>query len=124
MQATLDKFKKDLLENITGIIAVSITEVETGISYLTHSTDPDFDVEIAAPFNLDVLKAKMKAAKALGVTENINDILISFDSQIHIIDVAEDASYFIYLAVDAKVNNLGMTRSLLKKYKKDIKGVF
>ena len=124
MQVTLDKFKTDILENVTGIIAISITEVETGISYLTHSTDPNFDVEIAAPFNLEVLKSKIKATKALGIKENINDILISFDSQIHIIDLAEDASYFIYLAVDAKQNNLGMTRSVLKKYKKDIKGIF
>lgn len=36
------------------------------------------------------------------------------------IDISENREYFIYLAVDSTKANLGMTRALLKKYKKNI----
>lgn len=116
----LDKFKEDLKANVPGFIAVSVTEIDTGVSLVSHSESADFDPEIASTFNLEVAKAKMAAIEALGLTSKIQDILITLDSQIHIIDMAENGEYFIYLAVDSKKANLGMTRALLKKYKKDI----
>jgi hypothetical protein len=36
------------------------------------------------------------------------------------LDVSDDGRYFIYLAVDAKKANLGLTRATLSKFKKDI----
>ena len=72
------------------------------------------------PLIQEVVKAKQGAIKALGLDAKIQDILITLTDQIHIIDVAENGEYFIYLAVDSSKANLGMTRALLKKYKKDI----
>lgn len=46
--------------------------------------------------------------------------MITLSSQIHIIDVSENGEYFIYLAVDSTRANLGMTKSILNKYKKEI----
>ena len=43
-------------------------------------------------------------------------------NQIHIIDVSDNNEYFIYLAVDSTKANLGMTKALLNKYKKEISG--
>ncbi|GAQ50032.1 hypothetical protein FPK15_contig00088-0005 [Flavobacterium psychrophilum] len=48
--------------------------------------------------------------------------MINLSSQIHIIDVSENNEYFIYLAVDSTRANLGMTKALLNKYKKEISG--
>jgi hypothetical protein len=48
--------------------------------------------------------------------------MITLSSQIHIIDVSENSEYFIYLAVDSKKANLGMTKALLNKYKKELAG--
>lgn len=116
----LDQFKEDIQKNIPGFIAVSVTEIASGVCYVSLSDSPDFDPEVASAFNLEVAKAKMKAIEALGLTAKIQDILITLDNQIHIIDIAENGEYFIYLAVDSDKANLGMTRALLKKYKKDI----
>ena len=116
----LDQFKSDIKDNVPGFIALSVTEIETGVSLVSHSETPDFDPDIASAFNLEVAKAKMSAIKALGLNAKIQDILITLTNQIHIIDVSEKGDYFIYLAVDSDKANLGMTRALLKKYKKDI----
>jgi hypothetical protein len=120
MSDFLQNFQNDLKENINGFIAVSVTEVETGMSYCSLTVKPDFDPELASAYNLEVVKAKLNAIKALGLNQKINDILITLTDQIHIIDVSEDGRYFIYLAVDSTKANLGLTRATLSKYKKDI----
>ncbi|MCC9062107.1 MULTISPECIES: hypothetical protein [Flavobacterium] len=120
MSDFLQNFQNDLKENINGFIAVSVTEVETGMSYSSLSLNPNFDPELASAYNLEVVKAKLSAIKALGLDQKINDILITLTDQIHIIDVSEDGKYFIYLAVDSTKANLGLTRATLSKFKKDI----
>lgn len=120
MSDFLQNFQNDLKENISGFIAVSVTEIETGMSYSSLSVDSSFDPELASAYNLEVVKAKINAIKALGLNQKINDILITLTDQLHIIDVSEDGKYFIYLAVDAKKANLGLTRAVLSKFKKDI----
>lgn len=120
MSDFLQNFQNDLKENINGFIAVSVTEVETGMSYCSLTVNPDFDPELASAYNLEVVKAKINAIKALGLNQKINDILISLSDQLHIIDLSEDGRYFIYLAVDSTKANLGLTRATLGKYKKDI----
>lgn len=120
MSDFLQDFQNSLKENINGFIAVSVTEIETGMSYSSLSIDSSFDPELASAYNLEVVKAKMNAIKALGLNEKINDILITLSNQLHILDVSEDGKYFIYLAVDSKNANLGLTRAVLSKYKKEI----
>lgn len=120
MSDFLNKFGEDLKNNVSGFIAVSVTEVKTGVSYYSLSVDPSFDPELASAYNLEVVKAKFSAIKALNLDQTIENIMINLSSQIHIIDISENNDYFIYLAVDANKANLGMTKALLNKYKKDI----
>lgn len=120
MSDFLKQFGEDLKTNVPGFVAVAIAEIKSGISYYTLSADPNFDPELASAFNLEVVKAKLNAINALGLNDSIEDIMINLKSQIHIIDVSENNEYFIYLAVDATHANLGMTKALLNKYKKDI----
>ena len=77
MSDFLNKFGEDLKNNVSGFIAVSVTEVKTGVSYYSLSVDPSFDPELASAYNLEVVKAKMTAIKALGLKENIEDIMLS-----------------------------------------------
>ena len=120
MSDFLTTFMDDLKTNVSGFIAVSVTEIKTGMSYCSLSVDPTFDPELASAYNLEVIKAKFAAIKALGLSQKIDDVLITLTSQIHIIDVSENGEYFVYLAVDSSRANLGMSRALLKKYSKDI----
>lgn len=120
MSNFLTQFTEDIKNNLPGYIAVTVTEVATGVCYVSHSNKSDFDPEIASAYNLEVVKAKYKAIKALDLKVNIEDILITLDNQIHIVDISENGDYFVYLAVDSAKGNLGMSRALLKKYKKGI----
>ncbi|AOC97208.1 MULTISPECIES: hypothetical protein [Flavobacterium] len=121
MSDFLTQFGEDLKKNVPGFIAVSVAEIASGMSYYSQSVVADFDPELASAYNLEVVKAKMNAIKALGLKDQVIDnIMITLSSQIHIIDVSDNQEYFIYLAVDSTKANLGMTKSILNKYKKEI----
>ena len=120
MSDFLTTFMDDLKTNVSGFIAVSVTEIKTGMSYCSLSMDPSFDPELASAYNLEVIKAKFAAIKALNLKQKIDDILITLTTQLHIIDISDNEQYFVYLAVDSSKANLGMTRAILKKYSKDI----
>ena len=126
MTNVLDKFIQDMKTNVPGFIAVSVTEVRSGVSYGSESVDPSFDPNLASAYNLEVVKAKQNALQILGLAskEKIVDILITLTNQIHIIDIAASGGYFIYLVVDSTKANLGLTRALLAKYKKDLTAIF
>jgi hypothetical protein len=121
MSDFLKQFGEDLKKNVPGFIAVSIAEIQSGMSYFSLSVVADFDPELASAFNLEVVKAKMNAISALGLKDQIvSDIMITLTSQIHILDISDNGQYMIYLAVDSTKANLGMTKSILNKYKKEI----
>ncbi|SFE09749.1 hypothetical protein [Flavobacterium phragmitis] len=120
MTDNLKKFGEDLKNNIPGFIALSVAEIKSGISYYSISDAKDFDPELASAFNLELVRAKVNAIQALELKEqNVDNILVTLTSQFHVIDISDDGEYFVYLAVDSDKANLGMTKSLLNKYKKD-----
>ncbi|MBZ4035534.1 hypothetical protein K6T82_12205 [Flavobacterium sp. 17A] len=121
MSDFLTQFGEDLKKNVPGFIAVSVAEIASGMSYYSQSVVADFDPELASAYNLEVVKAKMNAIKALNLQGQVVDnIMITLSTQMHIIDVSDNQQYFIYLAVDSTKANLGMTKSILNKYKKEI----
>lgn len=126
MTNVLDKFINDIKNNVPGFIAVSVTEIKSGVSYASVTADPSFDPNLASAYNLEVAKAKLNVLRVLGLEgkEKIEEILITLTDQIHVIDIAPSGNYFIYLAVDSTKANLGITRSLLSKYKKDLTALF
>ncbi|MEP6931159.1 MAG: hypothetical protein ABI850_14150, partial [Flavobacterium sp.] len=97
----LQQFGDEIKNNVPGYIAIAVTEIKSGISYYSDSAVAGFDPELASAFNLEVVKAKLNAISALGLTQAIDEIVISLTDQIHIIDISENNEYFIYLAVDS-----------------------
>ena len=116
----LNVFLNEMKTNVNGFIAVAVTEIETGLSYGSLSIDPNLDPELASAYNLEVVKAKLAAVKALKLNQEIKDILITLTSQIHIIDISPNKKFMIYLAADSTKANLGMTRAILARYKLEL----
>lgn len=116
----LNVFLNEMKTNVNGFIAVAVTEIETGLSFGNLTIDPSFDPELAAAYNLEVVKAKLSAVKALNLKQDIEDILITLTNQIHIIDISPNKKFMIYLAADAQKANLGMTRAVLRKHKVEL----
>lgn len=100
-------------EQISGTIGISIIELESGMSLSTLSVAKGLDLEVAAAYNAEVVKQKLKAIKALAlVDQEINDFTISLTSQVHIIRFI-DARFIMYFAVNGTAVNLAMTKIIL-----------
>ncbi|MEL6311138.1 MAG: roadblock/LC7 domain-containing protein, partial [Pseudomonadota bacterium] len=69
------------------------------------------DLEAAGAANTDVVRCKNEAIKALGLDDQIEDILITLGTQLHLIrPLASNPAVFIYVALDKSKANLGMAR--------------
>lgn len=106
--ANIEASLKELL-GIDGAMGGCIVDYTTGMSLGTAGTG--VDLELAAAGNSQVVKAKMETMKSLGIKGEINDILITLDSQLHIIrPTVKHEGLFIYLVLDKAKANLALAR--------------
>ena len=65
-------------KEITGTIGISVVELASGMALAAYSTRPDFDLNVAAAYNAEVVKQKMKAMAALNLKgESIAEMIIT-----------------------------------------------
>ncbi|WP_421877109.1 roadblock/LC7 domain-containing protein [Marinoscillum sp.] len=83
-------------------------------------SDGKLDPDVASAYNVEVVKSKLKAIEALGLKDSIDDILITLDTQYHLINCTEKGTHMIYLAADKKKANLALLRAVVAKGKKEI----
>jgi len=106
--ADLNASLKELL-TIGGASAAAIVDSASGM--LLAKDGSGIDLDLAAAVNTEVVKAKQKAIQALGLNDEIDDILITLGKQYHIIrPVEKHKSLFIYLILDKTDGNLALAR--------------
>ena len=99
---------KDLLK-LDGAMCAALVDANSGM--MLGSVGVGLDLELAAAGNTEVVRAKLKTMKNLGLNDSIEDILITLSKQYHIIrPLAAKAGIFIYLVLDKSKSNLAMAR--------------
>lgn len=100
----------DEIMNVDGAIGAAIVDYESGMTLGTIGGDR-LDMELAGAGNTEVVRSKKNIIQDLGLDEEIEDILISLDSQYHLLRMCEHhENVFIYLAIDRNEGNLGLAR--------------
>lgn len=109
IQQSLDEVLK-----IDGALAAALVDWESGLTLGT--VGGGIDIELAASGNTSVVKAKMAVMRQLGIGGVIEDILITLQSQYHLIrPLAKTPSLFLYVAIDKQRGNLGLARHKLRQ---------
>ncbi|GAB3411287.1 hypothetical protein GCM10027515_32640 [Schumannella luteola] len=109
VQASLES-----LLRIEGAMAAAL--VDSGSGMLLGGVGSGLDLDVAAAGNTEVVRAKLRTAKALGLGDAIDDILITLTTQFHIIrPMAKTPEVFIYLVLDRDRSNLAMARIKTKE---------
>jgi hypothetical protein len=107
----------DMAANIKGAFAVAIVDYDSGMTLGSRGGSPEFDLDVAAPGNSDVVRTKLEVMQKLGLRESIEDILISLDTQYHLIRPIHgggDEKLFFYLVLNRAQANLAMARRDLR----------
>lgn len=114
--ANVNEVLRDMLKT-DGALCAALVDSNSGM--MLGNAGTGLDLEAAAAGNTEVVRAKLKTMKMLGLNEPIEDILITLGSQYHIIrPVLAKPGLFIYLVLDKARANLAMARRTCLDYEK------
>ncbi len=112
--SSLDSSIQELL-TIEGASGAALVDISSGMA-LASGGNPGFDLTVAAAGNSNVVRAKLKTMSDLGLDGNIEDIMITLNTQYHLVNVlntSDTSGLFVYLVLDRNTANLALARHKL-----------
>lgn len=108
------------LLTIDGARCVSLVDSSSGM--VLGQDGSGVDMDLAAAGNSEVVKAKMATMKSLGIKGEIEDILITLDTQYHIIrPMVHQKGLFLYIVLDKEKANLALARRKVQNVEQELK---
>jgi predicted regulator of Ras-like GTPase activity (Roadblock/LC7/MglB family) len=99
----------DELLTVDGAMCAEVVDSTSGM--MLGAAGSGVDLEIAAAGNTEVMRAKLKTMRQLGLNDVIDDILITLGRQYHVIrPVSRKEGVFIYFVLDKAKSNLALAR--------------
>ncbi len=109
----------DELLSLDGGMCGAVVDSSSGM--ILGSAGTGVDLEVAAAGNTEVVRAKLKVMRALGLNDTIDDILITLGKQYHIIrPLGRKEGVFLYLVLDKVKSNLAMARRKVQDVEKEL----
>ncbi|CAL9285819.1 hypothetical protein [Streptomyces sp. R02] len=121
--ASVEVSLKDVMTSVEGALGAAVVDYSSGMALGTMGGGKDLDLTVAAAGNTDVIRAKVRTMELLGLTGQIEDILITLESQYHLIRLVTGRSgngLFLYLVLDKSRSNLAMARHQLKRVEEQL----
>ncbi|CAL9347184.1 hypothetical protein C1708_02295 [Streptomyces sp. DH-12] len=114
---------KECLSSIDGATAAALVDYTSGMALGTLGGGKELNLEVAAAGNTDVVRSKLRTMELLGLKEEIEDILITLNSQYHLIRLLKGRGgngLFLYLVLDSNRANLAMARHQLRRIENEL----
>ncbi len=105
----------DIAADMTGFIAASLVDLDSGMTLGLYAKSTDFDLTAASAFNSELVKQKQKVMVALGIDMELEDMILTLTEQIHVIKLVTPST-FLYLAADRPSTNLAIVRNAVNKH--------
>ena len=116
--STINQAMQELL-TLDGALCAALVDSSSGM--ILGQSGSGVDLEVAAAGNTEVVRAKMKTMRGLGLSDVIEDILITLGKQYHIIrPMARKEGLFVYIVLDKAKSNLALARRKVQEIEKDL----
>jgi len=106
--------------DLDGAIGAALADHSSGMCLGTAGGSKDFDLEVAAAGNSEVVRSKMRVMESLKISDTIEDILITLGTEYHVILLIPGGSLFLYIALRRDRSNLALTRHKMQAIAKDL----
>lgn len=104
----------EILLQIDGALAAAIVDSDSGMVVASGGTG--VDIELAAAGYTEVMRAKLRNIRNLGLVGGIEDSLLTLETQYHIVrPIAAYPDVFMLLILDRAKSNLAMARLKLRQ---------
>jgi predicted regulator of Ras-like GTPase activity (Roadblock/LC7/MglB family) len=101
--------------DIDGAVGAAIVDYQSGMTLGTIG-GANLDMELAGAGNTEVVRAKKSVIDKLDLDEHIQDILVSLESQYHLIRIFhENDNIFTYVVLNRDKANLALARMQLEE---------
>jgi hypothetical protein len=120
--ADMDAALKEMMD-IDGAIGVALVDHTSGMALGMVGGGKELDLTVAAAGNTDVVRAKLRAMEMLNLGEKIEDILITLETQYHMIRPLTSRSgkgLFLYIALRRDRANLALARHQVRRIENDL----
>ncbi|MDB6104481.1 MAG: hypothetical protein JWO52_4480 [Gammaproteobacteria bacterium] len=114
-KSLLEVFGK-IEDDVTGVIATAVVDLESGMTLAAKTNRPDFDLAVASAYNSELVKQKLKIMRALNLKSSLEDMLLTLSDQFHLIKFLPGGTSFLYLAADRSGTNLAILRISVGKH--------
>jgi len=116
--ATIKQSLDDLLST-DGAMCCAVVDSSSGM--MLGSAGSGVDLEMAAAGNTEVVRAKLKTMRSLGLNDVIDDILITLGKQYHIIrPLSRKEGVFVYFVLDKNKSNLALARRKVQDVEREM----
>jgi hypothetical protein len=113
--------KQSLEELLTADGAMCAAIVDSNSGMMLGSAGSGVDLEVAAAGNTEVVRAKLKTMRSLGLNDVIDDILITLGKQYHILrPLARREGVFVYFVLDRNKSNLALARRKVQDVEREL----
>lgn len=116
--ATIKQSLDEIL-TVDGALCCALVDSTSGM--MLGSAGAGVDLELASAGNTEVVRAKLKTMRSLGLNDVIEDILITLGKQYHIVrPMARKEGLFLYVVLDKAKSNLALARRKIQDVEKDL----
>lgn len=116
--STIKQALEELL-TLDGAICAAVVDSTSGM--MLGSAGTGVDLEVAAAGNTEVMRAKHKTMRSLGLNDVIEDVLITLGKQYHLMrPLSRKEGVFIYFVLDKAKANLAIARRKMADVEKEV----
>jgi len=105
-----------VLGGLPELLGAAVVEVESGQALATYTTTREFNPSKVLGFNAEVIRQQRRSMQALQLPaeEQLQEILITLNTQFHLLWLLADGRRFLYVVVDSRDTNLGIARAVIR----------
>ncbi|TGD81654.1 hypothetical protein [Hymenobacter wooponensis] len=115
-KAAAERIIQHALAGLPELLGAAVVQLVSGQTLATYTSSREFNLSKVLGHNTEVVRQQQKALAALqlGSEEQLEEILITLNTQLHLLRLLPDGQRFLYVAVDCRDTNLAIAREVMR----------